>query len=203
MRRLLVPVLLVSVTSCSCATVREAKTEPPADGVAKSVRDADSLVTAVAVPIAASPEAVWSILVDGAGWTSWNSTIQSLSGTIALGEQVELVTKANPDRTFQLAVSELSAPQKMVWEDGMPLGLFSGVRTYRLQPQPDGTTLFTMSEVFSGGLLGSIEGSLPDMKPTFSTFAADLKKRAERDAAPSPPPSSPPSAPAEAPPTAP
>ena len=87
-------------------------------------------------------------------------------------------------QSFTLRVSELAPPHKMVWEDGMPFGLFAGVRTYRLQAGDDGTTLFTMSEVFSGGLLGSIEGSLPDMRPSFTTFAADLKKKAESDATP-------------------
>lgn len=179
--RLLCP-LLALLSLCACTTLREARTAPPDDGNAVRVRDDDSLVFAVATPVAAPADKVWALLTDRAGWTSWNSTIASLDGTIAAGEKVTLVTK--DQQSFTLKVSELVPPQKMVWEDGMPFGLFAGVRTYRLQPRDDGTTLFVMSEVFSGPMLGSIEGSLPDMRPTFTTFAADLKKRAESDAAP-------------------
>ena len=41
----------------------------------------------------------------------------------------------------------------MTWRGGMPLGLFTGVRTYRLAPDGDGVTRFTMREEFSGPLL--------------------------------------------------
>ena len=89
------------------------------------------------------------------------------------------MAKVSPDRTFDLKVSELTPASRMVWEDGMPMGMFAGVRTFTLTPQSDGSTAFTMAEVFSGGMLGMIEGSLPDFTSDFEHFAADLKKRAE------------------------
>ena len=68
----------------------------------------------------------------------------------------------------------------MVWEDGMPFGLFRGVRSFRASRTPKGTTVFAMSEIFSGPMLGMISGSLPDQRATFETFARDLKKEVER-----------------------
>jgi hypothetical protein len=188
--------------SCSCTTIREAPTPPPIDGKATVTKTDDMLVYAVGTRIEAPKEAVWRVLVDGANYTKWNSTLASFQGDIAQGKQVELVTKAVPDTTFQLTVSELVPNEKMVWEDGMPMGLFAGVRTYRLRAEPDGATVFTMSEVFSGGMLGMIEGSLPDMRSSFETVAADLKRKVEADVpsvakpeAPTEPPAQAPAAP--------
>nr|MBA3872179.1 SRPBCC domain-containing protein [Anaerolineae bacterium] len=58
--------------------------------------------------------------------------------------------------------------------------MFKGVRTYTLTPKADGTTDFNMTEVISGLLLLMIGGSLPDFKPTFEQYAADLKRAAEK-----------------------
>jgi hypothetical protein len=169
--RMLAFVALSLVASCSCTTIREAPTPPPVDGKATVTKTDDMLVYAVGTRIEAPKEAV----------TKWNTTLASLNGEIAQGKKVELVTKAVPDTTFKLTVSELVPNEKMVWEDGMPMGLFAGVRTYRVRSEPDGATVFTMSEVFSGGMLGMIEGSLPDMRSSFETVAADLKRKAESD----------------------
>ena len=62
----------------------------------------------------------------------------------------------------------------------MPLGLFRGVRPFRLAPEGDGTTRFTMREEYSGPLLAVIWRSMPDLGPSFEQFARGLKQRAER-----------------------
>jgi hypothetical protein len=67
----------------------------------------------------------------------------------------------------------------MVWSDGFA-PMFRGVRTYTLTENADGTTGFSMREVFSGLMLPMIRGSLPDFGPPFEQFAADLKCEAER-----------------------
>jgi hypothetical protein len=37
--------------------------------------------------IAATPEAIWEILIDGKSYTAWDSGVVRLEGTIALGER--------------------------------------------------------------------------------------------------------------------
>lgn len=61
----------------------------------------------------------------------------------------------------------------------MPLGLFRGVRTYRLTEDRDGGTHFEMREVYSGPLLKVIARTIPDLQPSFETFTDGLKGRAE------------------------
>jgi hypothetical protein len=69
----------------------------------------------------------------------------------------------------------------MEWSDGMA-PMFKGVRTFTLTKSASGDTEFKMVEVFSGLMLPLIKGSLPDFGPAFETYAADLKKAAERSA---------------------
>jgi hypothetical protein len=68
----------------------------------------------------------------------------------------------------------------MVWSGGMPLGLFTGTRTFTLTPRSDGSTEFTMREEFRGLLAPLIGRSIPDLQPAFDAFAAALKREAER-----------------------
>ena len=128
--------------------------------------------------IDAPPESVWALLSDGPSWNDWNPTIVSFEGSISAGEKVKLISTVNPKRSFSLSVDEMEAPRRMVWSDGMPLGLFKGVRTYTLTPQGDGTE-FRMEEVYSGLLAGLITRSIPDMTDSFNEFADGLKQAAE------------------------
>ncbi len=128
--------------------------------------------------IHAPPDRIWSILTNGPAFPSWNSTVISLEGTVALGEKLALKAKVAPERTFNLKVTKLTPEQEMEWSDGFA-PMFKGVRTYTLQPKPGGVTEFVMTEVFSGAMLPMIRGSLPDFGPPFEAFARDLKRAAE------------------------
>lgn len=129
--------------------------------------------------INAAPAAVWALLSDGSAWTEWNPTIISFAGDIALGQKVKLVSTVNPKRAFSLKIDEMDAPGRMVWSDGMPLGLFTGARTYTLTPVDGDRTEFTMEEVYTGLLAPLITKSIPDMTDSFEEFATGLKTAAE------------------------
>ncbi len=129
--------------------------------------------------IDARPDAVWDLLADASTYRDWNPAVIDIEGPIRLGSTVRLVSVASPKRTFSVTVAEMAAPHRMVWSDGMPLGLFRGNRTYLLEPDGDGTR-FTMTEEFSGPLAGLICRSIPDLTPSFVQFADGLKVAAER-----------------------
>ena len=137
-----------------CTTVRGIPNPTmAADGKAVQ-QDVDGVLSyAVATEIAAPPAAVFGLLTTTEGYTAWNSTVVSFKGKVAKGEKVSLVSKLDPSRTFELKVSELVQDKTLVWEDGMPMGLFAGVRTYEVTALPDGRTRFVMAEVFSGPML--------------------------------------------------
>jgi hypothetical protein len=129
--------------------------------------------------IDAKPEAIWAVLTDGASWTSWDSAVARLDGRIAPGQKVTVYPEVNPNRGFAVTVVEFAPGQRMTWRGGMPLGLFTGTRTYTLTPQPDGAVRFDMREEYTGPLAGMVFKSIPDLAPSFARFAAGLKRRVE------------------------
>jgi hypothetical protein len=118
-------------------------------------------------------------LTDASGYPKWNSTVDKIVGRIAPGEKIALYVKAMPGRSFSLTVAGFEPERQMVWTGGMPLGLFTGTRTFTLTPRPDGTVAFDMREEFSGLLASLITRSMPDLQSTFEDFARDLRRHAE------------------------
>ncbi len=128
--------------------------------------------------IQAPPERVWSLLTDARRFTTWNTTVTSLDGTIAHGEKLALKVPLDPKRTFTPRVTKFEPSRTMEWSDGFA-PMFKGVRTFTLRETAKGVTEFAMTEVFSGAMLPMIKKSLPDFGPAFETFARDLKAAAE------------------------
>lgn len=128
--------------------------------------------------IDAAPQAVWNLLTDASTYDDWNPAVLRIRGPIQTGNTIELVSSISPTRTFKLKVQSMHAPSEMVWSSGMPLGLFTGTRTYRITPTQTGST-FSMTEEFSGPLSGLITKSIPDMTESFDHFADGLKAAAE------------------------
>lgn len=131
--------------------------------------------------ISASPEAVWTVLTDLGAYSSWDSGVTRTEGEIAPGAKIKLWTEVSPGRAFPLKVATLDRPSTMVWTGGMPLGLFTGTRTFTLTPDDAGTHV-NVHEDFEGPLLGLMRRSLPDLQPSFDRFVAGLKARAEATA---------------------
>jgi len=132
----------------------------------------------VSCTIAAPAGRVWGLLTDAKRFPSWNSTVTSLDGDIALGQRLAIKVPA-VDRTFRPKVTKLVPHEIMEWSDGFA-PMFRGVRTFTLAPKGAHETEFSMTEVFSGLMLPMIRRSLPDFAPQFDAYAADLKRAAER-----------------------
>ncbi|MEA2179464.1 MAG: hypothetical protein QOG77_2761 [Solirubrobacteraceae bacterium] len=128
--------------------------------------------------ISARPDAIWAVLTDARAYADWDSGVVRVEGTIAPREKIKVVSEANAKRAFPVQVTEFVPGERMVWSGGMPLGLFKGVRTFRLAPE-DGATRFTMREEYTGPMLPLIWRSMPDLGPSFEQFARGLKSRAE------------------------
>ncbi len=143
---------------------------------ATSSGTAFKMQTAVAINISAKPEKIMALLASA---QKWNSTVVSIKGEVKLGNTVKLKSVLDAKRTFNLKVTTLT-PTSLVWEDGFA-PMFKGVRTFTLLPKQDGTTDFSMVEVFNGIMLPLIKGSLPDFKPNFEKYATDLKAEAEKN----------------------
>ena len=130
------------------------------------------------ITIAASPASIWALLTD-ADRLQRGYGIVKIAGRIAPNERLRLWSESAPKRAFDLSVVGFDAESRMIWRGGMPLGLFTGTRTYELTPMGAGQTRFFMREEFTGLLAKMIFSTMPDLKPGFLKFAAQVKKDAE------------------------
>ncbi len=133
---------------------------------------------AVTTEIAATPERIWHLLTDADDMVRWNSTLKSMSGTIGRGGSVRMEVPEAPGQVFEIQVTTFTPPREMVWTQGNAI-FFRGERTYRLTPRSADVTQFEMIEVFAGLALPMAASRLPDFKPIFERYAADLKAEAE------------------------
>jgi hypothetical protein len=148
-------------------------------GKASQTKSTFRMECGVGVNIRARPQTIWEILTNAAEFPRWNSTVTGIEGQIAQGQKIALRVAVAPGRTFKPRVTEFEPAKRMVWSDGAA-PMFKGVRTFTLSPRDDGSTDFSMVEVFTGAMLPMIKGSLPDFGPPFETYAADLKREAEK-----------------------
>lgn len=128
--------------------------------------------------INASPEKVWAILTDATRLASGPFGILRMEGTVTEGKQIKLWSEVSPKRAFPLVVKDMQKPSRMTWVGGMPLGAFTGTRTFTLVPEAT-SVRFHMREDYSGWLSGLIGKSIPDLNPSFAKFADALKSAAE------------------------
>ncbi len=127
--------------------------------------------------VAAPPPAVWSFLLATDRWTSWDSQLENVTGHLADGGRLEIRVKDNP-RPFRLTVSTWEPQRRIVLTGGMPLGLFTGTRTYTLDDQ-GGSTRVSVRETYAGPLAGLIGRSIADLQPSFDSFVSGLRRDAE------------------------
>ncbi len=140
-----------------------------------------------AIAINAPIEAVWAVVQRPDQFAEWASGVIAVSGAdggAAVGQKIKIESSANPGRAFPVRVVEVEAPRRMVFRGGMPLGLFTGTRTYDLVQAEGGTTRFSMREVYAGPLAPLITRSIPDLQPSFDAFSAGLKATVEGAIAP-------------------
>lgn len=149
-----------------------------AHGKATVTKSVFRMEVAVSLSINASPERLWAILTDAPGFARWNSTIETIEGSIAAGQAIQLKSPMAPGQVFNLRVVEFTPNQAMSWQDGA-LPMFKSTRRFTLQPQAGGGTVFGMSEIFIGLMMPMIAPKLPDFGPAFETYANDLKMEAE------------------------
>ncbi|MBE2269785.1 MAG: SRPBCC domain-containing protein [Anaerolinea sp.] len=138
-------------------------------------------VFSASATIDASPDKIWALITDAPTIPSWDPGLIRIDGRIAPGEKITVYSKVSPNRAFPVKVSEFVPGKKMTWVGGMPLGLFTGTRTFTLTPR-GGRVDFELKEVYTGAMLGMMSRSLPDLTPVFEAYVAGLKARAERAA---------------------
>ena len=132
--------------------------------------------------IEASPEAVWAALTDAAAYQDWNPEIVAIEGRLAQDERITAHVRLGSGvvRKVGLRVTHLDPPRAMEWTARVPLGLFTGKRTFTVAPSGDGRSFFRLHLAMSGPMLPMILKSVGDRQPEVESFADALKRRVER-----------------------
>jgi hypothetical protein len=135
-----------------------------------------------AIDIAASPRAVWDVLVDFAAYPDWNPFIRRLQGEARVGARLEVTVQppGGKPMTFRPTVLAAEPARELRWLGRVLVpGLFDGEHGFRLEATAGGCRLHH-GETFGGILVPLFGKMLDDTERGFAALNAALKERVER-----------------------
>jgi hypothetical protein len=126
---------------------------------------------------------VWETLTTLSQYVAWNPFITSASGTLALGERLDLTIHPPGGRTmrFKPWVTAVDQHRYLEWlgRVGMP-GIFDGRHSFTLTPLTHARTLLQQSETFTGALLPFTGSVLDRSRVGFEQMNEALARRVDR-----------------------
>ena len=128
------------------------------------------------IEIAAEQDAVWDVLTDFEGWTTWNPDITSMSidGDVAPGTQFKWKSGRAP---ITSTIERVERPRLIAWT-GKTFGM-SAIHVYRLDAARGGTLVRT-EESFEGWLARLLRGRMrKTLQNSLDSGLRRLKARAE------------------------
>lgn len=134
------------------------------------------------IQIAASPDTVWSILVDFDKYAEWNPFITKAEGRAKVGEKLEVcISPPNKkEMAFKPTVTSVVESSELRWLGQLLFpGIFDGEHIFNITPNDDGC-LLVQKENFSGLLVPLMWGNLENStRSGFELMNNAIKHRAE------------------------
>jgi hypothetical protein len=135
------------------------------------------------IEIEAPAERVWQLLTDFSSFPQWNPFIRHASGTIQVGERLEVNIQPSGARgmTFRPSVLKAEPNRELRWLGHLLIpGLFDGEHIFSIEPRGEGRVRFTQREIFTGLLVPLFARGLDtDTRRGFDEMNRALKARAE------------------------
>ncbi|GAA4094303.1 SRPBCC domain-containing protein [Nonomuraea soli] len=133
------------------------------------------------IDIQATPEQVWAVLVDFAGYQAWNPFIQQGAGEARVGSTLTL--RMHPENgkpmTFRPKVLQAEPGSRLRWLGHLIVpGVFDGAHEFVLTPVGGGTRV-EQSETFKGLLVPFLGKMIEGTERNFERLNEALKKRVE------------------------
>ncbi|MEV0235526.1 SRPBCC domain-containing protein [Nonomuraea sp. NPDC050786] len=133
------------------------------------------------IEIHATPDQVWDVLVDFAGYKTWNPFIQEGSGQATVGSTLTL--RMHPEdgkpMTFRPKVLAAEAGSRLRWIGHFIVpGLFDGTHEFVLTATNGGTRL-VQSETFKGILVPFLGKMIAGTERNFARLNEALKRHVE------------------------
>ena len=136
------------------------------------------------IEISASPERVWSLLLDFPAYPRWNPFIRSIEGAPVVGHTLNVVIQPPGSRgmRFRPTVLAVAPHRELRWKGKLFVpGLFDGEHYLRLEPRPAGRLIFRHGEMFSGLLVPVLRRSLDgSTRHGFVAMNETVKREAEK-----------------------
>jgi|ERR1022692_47987 hypothetical protein len=136
------------------------------------------------IEINASPERIWSLLMDFPNHARWNPFVRSIEGHPIVGESLSVYIQPPGSRgmRFNPKVLAVEPRHEFRWKGKLVIrGLFDGEHFFILEPKSDAQVVFRHGEVFSGLLVPMFKRSLDGAtKQGFVAMNEALKREAER-----------------------
>jgi hypothetical protein len=132
------------------------------------------------IDIAATPERVWAVLTDFAGYPAWNPVFCEASGELAVGNQITFKTiQPRNDRTMTVKVKVVAVrpPAELQWESRV-LGVSSSKRGFILSPDVHGTHL-TQNGSYQGLFTSFPAKTISRIRANFDAINEAVKEQAE------------------------
>ncbi len=133
--------------------------------------------------INATPEEVWTVLVDLDRYQEWNPYLVKVVGTATEGSRLTVTFSPPGSRgaTLKATVTESRSGEVLEWWGHVGFrGIFDGRHRFELRPDAGGTRL-TQSETFTGVLVPLMARSLDrGTAAGFAVMNEALKARAEQ-----------------------
>ena len=136
------------------------------------------------IEIQASAERVWQLLTDFASFPQWNPFIRKASGSIQVGERLEVNIQPSgaSGMTFRPTVLTAEPNRELRWLGHLLIpGLFDGEHIFTIEPLGESRVRFTQRELFTGLLVPLLARGLDtDTRRGFEEMNQALKARAEQ-----------------------
>jgi len=136
------------------------------------------------IEIQASAERVWQLLTDFPSFPQWNPFIRKASGSIQVGERLEVNIQPSgaSGMTFRPTVLKAEPNRELRWLGHLLIsGLFDGEHSFTIEPLRESRVRFTQREVFTGLLVPLFARGLDtDTRRGFEEMNQALKTRAEQ-----------------------
>jgi hypothetical protein len=133
--------------------------------------------------IAATPENVWAVLADLAGYSQWHPAYQSVTGQLAAGSTLTITTThpaSGRTMTARVKVRIAEPGRELRWVSKL-LGVTISERLFRLSPADGGTSL-EQAGTYRGVGGNRVRGTVKTIERIQDSFAAineAIKRQAE------------------------
>jgi hypothetical protein len=141
----------------------------------------DEIITEIEID--ASPDAVWTVLIDFESYPEWNPALE-IEGEATEGERLQVTTDYENTRpmTFRPTVLVVNEPTELRWQGRLFVpGLYDGEHRFVSTALDEGErTRLTHAETFRGALVGFINRRIgSDVEAGFNQMNEALKQRVE------------------------